>query len=147
LAFRQIRERTRFLRGLTDWVGFKSVGIQYSAARRRSGETKYGFRQMILLALNGIVSFSAYPLYFAIYLGFTLAALGSLYLFYAFYMRFVSREALPGWTSIITWVAITSGIQLLVLGIIGVYIAKIYEETKQRPLYLISQQVGFDRTS
>jgi polyisoprenyl-phosphate glycosyltransferase len=142
-AFRTIRERTRFLRGLTGWAGYRSVGIDYEAAPRRRGVTKYSPARMLGLAVDGLVSFSAAPLYAAIYVGMVLALLGLLYLIYVFYARFVSGNVVPGWTSLIVLVSFIGGIQLILMGFVGVYVGKIYEETKQRPLYLVRQALGF----
>lgn len=142
-AFRQIRERTRFLRGLTSWVGYRSAAVPYRAVARRSGRSKYSARRMVRFAVDGLVSFSATPLYVAIYLGLALAAGGCAYLAYVLYSRFVSGNVVPGWTSLIIIVMLVGGVQLSLMGIIGFYIGRIYEETKRRPLYLVAHQLGF----
>ncbi len=146
-AFRQIRERTRFLRGLTGWAGYRSLAVPYDAPARQSGKSKYGARRMIQFAVDGLVSFSAAPLYAAIYAGLALALLGFVYLVYVLYARFVSGNVVPGWTSLILLVSFIGGIQLILMGIIGAYVGKIYEETKQRPLYLIRESLGFEQDS
>lgn len=146
LAFRQIRERIRFLRGLTSWVGFRSIAIPYEAGRRQSGTTKYTFRRMMSFALDGLVSFSSAPLHVAVYLGFTMAAAGFVYAAYALFARIFSQDTVSGWASIIMVSLVIGGIQLLVLGIIGIYIGKMYDEVKQRPLYLIRHQTFPART-
>jgi polyisoprenyl-phosphate glycosyltransferase len=143
-AFRQIRERTRFLRGLVGWAGFRSIPVPYQANARLSGQTKYSPSRMIRLAIDGLVSFSTTPLYVAIYVGGLLALLGVAYLLYALYARFVTGNVVPGWTSLIILVTFVGGIQLVLMGIIGIYIGKIYEEAKQRPLYLIRETPGFE---
>lgn len=143
-AFRQIRERTRFLRGLVGWAGFRSVPVPYQANARLSGQTKYSPARMIRLAIDGLVSFSTTPLYVAIYVGGLLSLLGVAYLLYALYARFVTGNVVPGWTSLIILVTFVGGIQLVLMGIIGIYIGKIYEEAKQRPLYLIRETLGFE---
>jgi polyisoprenyl-phosphate glycosyltransferase len=143
-AFRQIRERTRFLRGLVGWAGFRSIPVPYQANARLSGQTKYSPSRMIRLAIDGLVSFSTTPLYVAIYVGGLLALLGVAYLLYALYARFVTGNVVPGWTSLIILVTFVGGIQLVLMGIIGIYIGKIYEEAKQRPLYLIRETLGFE---
>lgn len=143
-AFRQIRERTRFLRGLVGWAGFRSIPVPYQANARLSGQTKYSPTRMIRLAIDGLVSFSTTPLYVAIYVGGLLALLGVAYLLYALYARFVTGNVVPGWTSLIILVTFVGGIQLVLMGIIGIYIGKIYEEAKQRPLYLIRETLGFE---
>jgi glycosyltransferase involved in cell wall biosynthesis len=141
-ALGEIRERTRFLRGLTAWAGFRATSIPYRAPARREGVSKFTPRRMARLAVDGLVSFSAIPLHVAIYAGVALAGLGFLYALYALYVHFVTGTTLPGWTSIIMLVAIVGGIQLILMGIIGVYLGKIYEETKQRPLYLVRRSIG-----
>ncbi len=141
-ALGSIRERTRFLRGLTAWAGFRSTSIPYRAPARVEGRSKFTPARMTKLALDGLVSFSAVPLHVAIYAGTALAALGFLYSLYALYVHFVTGTTLPGWTSVIMLVAIVGGIQLILIGVIGVYLGKIYEEVKQRPLYLVRQSIG-----
>jgi polyisoprenyl-phosphate glycosyltransferase len=141
-AFRQIRERTRFLRGLVGWAGFRSIAVPYAAPARHSGKSKYSASRMMRLAIDGLVSFSATPLYVAIYVGVLIALLGCVYLVYVLYARLVTGNVVPGWTSLIILVSFVGGIQLIIMGIIGVYIGKIYEETKQRPLYLIRDTLG-----
>lgn len=142
LAFRQIRERNRFMRGLTSWVGYRSLGIPYKAAERNEGRSKYTFGKMLRFALEGITSFSTFPLRMAIYLGFVLSAAGLCYAAYVLYIKLFAGHAVPGWASIAVLVAIIGGIQLVVSGIIGLYIGKIYQEVKQRPLYLIRDSLG-----
>jgi polyisoprenyl-phosphate glycosyltransferase len=142
-AFGRIRERTRFLRGLTSWVGYRSIAVPYRAPARHSGRSKYGFKRMFRFAVDGLVSFSATPLYVAIFVGLLLAIAGLGYFLYVLYSRLVIRSALPGWTSIIVIVMLIGGLQLSLMGIIGIYIGRIYEETKRRPLYLVTRRIGF----
>jgi polyisoprenyl-phosphate glycosyltransferase len=141
-AFRGIRERTRYLRGLTSWVGFRSVGVPYVADARRSGRTKYGYLRMGRLAVSALVSFSSFPLYAAIYVGASLSAVSFLYGGYVLWIRFVAKTAVTGWASVVLLVAAIGGIQLLLTGVVGLYLAKIYEEVKQRPLYLVRDAIG-----
>jgi glycosyltransferase involved in cell wall biosynthesis len=143
----EIRERTRFLRGLTAWVGFRSVGIPYRAAGRVAGASKYNLRRMFLLAVDGISSFSVAPLYFGVVVGGAVSLLGFAYGAYAFIAHFVQGLTIPGWSSIAVLVAVLGGIQLTLMGIIGIYIGKIYDEVKHRPLYLVRQAQGFDKQS
>jgi polyisoprenyl-phosphate glycosyltransferase len=146
-AFRHIRERTRFLRGLTGWAGYRCFAVAYEAPARHRGKTKYNASRMAQFAINGLVSFSAAPLYAAIYVGLLLALVGFFYLLYVFYARFVSGNVVPGWTSVIVLVSFIGGIQLILMGFIGVYVGKIYEESKQRPLYLVREALGFEGKS
>ena len=142
-SFKQIRERTRFMRGLTSWIGFNTTGIEYIAKPRAAGETKYSIKKMIKFAIEGITSFSTLPLYFSIYLGFLFSGLGFFYSSYVIYIRIFTQLAIPGWSSIIMLTTIIGGIQLITLGMIGVYIGKIFDEVKQRPLYLVQTLLGF----
>jgi dolichol-phosphate mannosyltransferase len=144
LALRTLRERTRFLRGLTRWVGYRSIGVPYRARARLSGTRKYTYRSMFRFALDATLSFSTFPLRLAVYLGALEALLGILYAIFAFLSWLLVGNVVPGWTSVIILVAIVGGIQLLLTGIIGLYIGKIYEETKRRPLYIVREAVGFD---
>lgn len=141
-ALGAIRERTRFLRGLTSWVGYRATGVPYTASARQAGHTKYGLFEMTHLALDGIVSFTSIPLYAAVYTGALLSAVAFLYSVYVVYIRFFTSRAVAGWASVIMLLAAVGGIQLLVLGVLGIYIGKIYEEVKQRPLYLVRQALG-----
>ena len=143
-ALRGIRERTRFLRGLTVWTGYRSTTIPYDAAPRQAGETKYSTARMLKLAIDGLVSFSAAPLHLAVYAGIALALLGFVYAGYALYARFVTGHVLPGWTSLAILISIVGGIQLVLMGVIGVYLGKIFEEVKRRPLYLVRSRLGID---
>jgi glycosyltransferase involved in cell wall biosynthesis len=143
-AFRRIRERTRFLRGLTQWAGYRTTAIPFRADPRHGGESKYTWKRMLRFAAHGVISFSVKPLYAAIWVGLALALLGFLYLVYAAYSRFVSGNVVPGWTSLIMLFAIVGGIQLFLMGVIGVYVGTIYEEVKQRPLYLVKSALGVD---
>lgn len=141
-SFKIIRERSRFLRGLTSWVGFKTLGVPYQASSRLSGASKYSLSRMMRFALDGLVSFSTVPLYVGIYVGLFQASIGFLYSIYILYVRFFTALAIPGWTSVILMIAIGGGIQLILMGVIGLYIGKIFEEVKQRPLYLVQKRLG-----
>jgi len=141
-ALGDIRERTRFLAGLTVWTGFRSTSVTYEAPAREEGVTKFTGARIARLALDALVSFSTVPLHLAVYVGTILAALGFLYSLYALWERFASGTVLPGWTSIVMLVAIVGGIQLMLIGVLGVYLGKIYEEVKQRPLYVVRASIG-----
>jgi len=143
-ALRGIRERTRFLRGLTVWTGYRSATIPFDAPTRQAGETKYSPARMLKLAVDALVSFSAAPLHLAVYAGIVLALLGFVYAGYALYARFVTGHVLPGWTSLAILVSIVGGIQLILMGVIGVYLGKIFEEVKRRPLYLVRSRLGIE---
>lgn len=125
-----------FIRGLVKWIGFRQYAIDYSPNQRLSGETKYTFKKMLSLALQGITSFSVKPLYMALYLGFFIAVLSLFFIPYAI-ISFVGGHAMAGWTSLIVTVGFLGGLQLFILGIIGLYIGKIFIQTKERPTYIV----------
>ncbi len=133
-------ERNRFLRGLRSWLGFRQVAVSYERPARFAGTAKYNVRQSVRLAINGIVGFSTVPLRVAVYVGFLSCLVAFLLLIYAFAVHFfdpsVSSMA-RGWASLIVVVLVIGGIQLILLGSIGEYIGRIYDEVKQRPNYVI----------
>ena len=141
-SLKKVRERSRFLRGLVRWVGFKQVCVDYQADARFAGRTKYSTGRMIAFALDGIISFSAVPLRLATYLGLTVAGLSFLYILYAVYIRLFTSRAIEGWTSVLVTVLFIGGVQLIFLGILGEYLSRVFEETKQRPLYIVREQAG-----
>ncbi len=138
----QLRERVRFMRGLTAWLGYRSVQIPYRGQGRKQGTSQYHWTDRLHLAIDGLVSFSARPLYAAIYAGIFFTGIGAFYAPYAAYMRLVSHHVVPGWTSLMMVISLIGGIQLILLGIVGLYIGKIYEEVKHRPLYVLRQSTG-----
>ena len=137
-TLRDMRERSRFLRGLIGWVGFKNISLPYSAGERFAGQRKYTLIKMLLFALDAVVSFSAFPLRLSAFIGFFAIILSLIYFIYIIYAK-IAGFTVPGWTSTLAVIIFFGGVQLLMLGIIGEYIARIFEETKQRPLYLIGR--------
>ncbi len=133
----RLQETDLFLRGLISWMGFKQFAIDYSAAERLYGKSKYSLSKMISLSVKGITSFSVRPLYMAIYLGFFCMSLAMLYVPFALYDYF-THHVVSGWTSIIMTIVFFGGINLVVLGVIGIYIGKLFVQSKQRPLYIVS---------
>lgn len=130
-------ERSRFLRGLVCWVGFRRMGLQYDRAERTAGTSKYPLRKMLRLALDGITSFSTAPLN----LSFTLGLISTIFAFIIGVWGIVEKimypsTTSPGWTSLIVAIVFLGGIQLITIGILGEYIGRIYEEVKQRPLFI-----------
>jgi dolichol-phosphate mannosyltransferase len=141
-ALRALPERTRFLRGLRSWIGLRQVGLDYVRHARQSGESKYSVAKLFKLAFDGIVSFSTAPLKLALVLG-VVVSLGSFALIALLvYLRLSRSFDLPGWTSLMVIVLFLGGIQLVTIGIVGEYIARIYEEVKARPLYLLAGRTG-----
>ncbi|MFA6432054.1 MAG: glycosyltransferase family 2 protein [Candidatus Margulisiibacteriota bacterium] len=142
-SLNQFHERARFLRGLISYVGFNQAFIEYKAEARTAGKSKYSFHKMLSFALDGITSFSTFPLRLATYLGLATAFLAFVYLIYAIFVRMFTNQAIEGWASVLTAVLFIGGIQLIFLGIIGEYLGRVYEETKGRPLYIINDKLGF----
>lgn len=142
-ALTQMRERSRFIRGMVSWAGFKQSSVEYVREERFAGETKYPLRKMLRLSLDAITSFSTKPLKIAGILGFLLSAAGFIYLFIVLFQHFFTDSTTPGWTSLIAISLLFNGITLSLLGVLGEYIGRIYEETKGRPLYLVSDKVNF----
>lgn len=133
---REIGESDLFLRGLVKWIGYKQTSIHFVADDRFSGESKYGFSKMIRFAFTGITAFSVKPLYFAAYLGFFFSFISLLYVPYVIY-AFISKTEISGWASLISTFVFFGGVQLIILGIIGSYMGKIFIQIKQRPTYII----------
>jgi dolichol-phosphate mannosyltransferase len=134
-----MNERHRFIRGMISWIGFNQTGLEYERHERHSGETKYTLSKMIKFAFDGITSFSSIPLKLASYLGIITAMFGFLYSLYVIFLKlFVPKAQIElGWASIIIFILLLGGIQLLALGMIGEYLGRIHDETKFRPLYIV----------
>jgi glycosyltransferase involved in cell wall biosynthesis len=139
-VLRSMRERYRFPRGMTAWVGFKQVGVPYKRAARLSGETKYPFRKMFKLAINAITGFSYFPLQLATYIGFISALLAILTIPVVVIMRLVGSAAFFGQASTLIAVLFLGGVQLICTGILGEYIGRLYDEAKGRPLYIVREE-------
>lgn len=135
----QMRERHRFLRGMSAWVGFRQIGVEYEREERHAGETKYPLRKMIQLALNAITSFSYFPLQLATYVGFIAAGLSILAIPVVFGMRLAGSQAFFGQASTLVAVLFLGGVQLISLGILGEYVGRLYDEAKHRPLYIVRE--------
>lgn len=139
-ALQKMREEHRFIRGMVGWMGFRVAEVSYERKARVAGTTKYPFQKMLLFALNAIVSFSSFPLRLAYIMAFGLSMILVGYLVYTFYMHVVYHaELVPGWTSLILSIMAFGAMNLFCLGIIGEYVGRIYEQSKQRPLYLIGE--------
>jgi dolichol-phosphate mannosyltransferase len=132
-------ERNRFLRGLRSWIGFRQVPFYYERDARFAGDVKYTFRKLLGLALNGIISFSSLPLRLATYFGFLTFFLGILYIVYAVAAYLIYHASPQGWTSLTVLFLLVGGVQLILLGAIGEYIGRMYDEVKQRPNYIIQE--------
>lgn len=137
-AFRVFKETDLFMRGLVKWMGFHQIGIEYDPAQRMHGKSKYTMKRMVRFALQGITSFSTRPLYIATYLGFIFSILSLLYIPYIIYSYYFGHT-ISGWASMIATMAFFGGLQLMILGIIGMYLGKIFMQSKERPHYIIKE--------
>lgn len=137
-VLKTMNEYEPFFRGLVNWIGFKQTGVEYLPQNRASGVSKYTFRKMLRFAMQGITSFSIRPLYAAAYLGFTFSLLSLLYIPYAL-ISFLMGHPHNGWASLIVTVAFFGGLQLTILGVMGLYLGKLFMQAKQRPLYIIKE--------
>ena len=138
-VLKQMRERHRFPRGMSAWVGFRQVGVEYKRAVRFAGETKYPLNKMLLLALNAITSFSYFPLQVATYFGFVSAGLAILAIPVVIYLRMEGSPQFTGQATTLFAVLFLGGVQLISLGILGEYIGRLYDEAKGRPLYIVRE--------
>jgi dolichol-phosphate mannosyltransferase len=142
-AFKQMREGNRFVRGMYAWMGFRQVGVPYRREARHAGETKYPLRNMLRFATDGIVGFSQVPLRLASRLGVLFALLAIIGGLSAVLVK-LAGTTVPGWTSILLAVTLLGGLQLAVLGVIGQYLGRTYEESLRRPLYIVDDVCGLD---
>ena len=143
LAMRQLREQYRFMRGLSSWVGFRQIGIEYDRAQRFAGETKYPLAKMMRLAISAITGFSYVPLQLATYVGFALALISLIAILLTVILRLSGSNFFLGQATTLVSVLFLGGVQLIFLGIIGEYLGRIYDEVKNRPLYIVSHAYGF----
>lgn len=147
-ALGQMHERNRFLRGMVPWVGFKQTGVHFKRDPRFAGDAKFSsFRRMFRFAMNAITSFSYVPLQLATYLGFAIAGMTALAIVFVIFLRLFSVHALTGQATTLVAVLFLGGVQLISLGIIGEYLGRIYDEVKGRPLYLVQDKWGLDKTA
>jgi dolichol-phosphate mannosyltransferase len=146
-TFNQLRERSRFVRGMVSWIGYPQAPVQYMRAPRWSGASQYSFQRMIKFALDGIVAFSDVPLRIATWMGF--AGVGAClgYLSYAVLRKLIWGVPVQGWASLVAVILFIGSVQLTVLGVMGQYVGRIYEELKGRPLYIVQERVGFTNTT
>jgi dolichol-phosphate mannosyltransferase len=142
-AFKDLREHNRYVRGMFSWVGFKQTGVHYARAERFAGDTKYPLRKMLKFATDGVISFSNAPLRLALNLGFFVSGLSFLLGLTAIVLKAFNVSMVSGWASVIVAVSFMGGVQLIVMGMLGEYMSRIYEEVKNRPLYIIRELHGF----
>jgi polyisoprenyl-phosphate glycosyltransferase len=143
-AFRAMPERNRFVRGMFAWLGYRQLAVPYAVPPRFAGRSKYTLRKMIRLATDGITSFSTAPLRLVLDLGFAVSVLSFLFGIGTLISKFAGVFLVPGWLTIVLVTSFIGGIQLLVVGVVGEYVARIYDEVKARPLYLVRELHGFE---
>jgi glycosyltransferase involved in cell wall biosynthesis len=142
-AVKQLPERTRFMKGILAWVGFETTQVTYDRPERSAGETKFAFRSLWKLALDGIFSFTTLPLKIWTYLGAVISLLAFAYAIVLIVRTMLFGTDVPGYASLMVMILFMGGIQLISLGVIGEYVGRIFRETKQRPLYIVKQKTGF----
>lgn len=144
--FNRMRERSRFVRGMVSWVGFKQGAVTYVRHQRHAGETKYPFSKMLKFAVDGLLAFSQVPLKLASGLGLAASLVSFVFMVYGVVVKYVAPETvIPGWSSTFSAILFLGGIQLICLGVLGEYIGRIYEEIKNRPLYIVDEEVNFNK--
>lgn len=142
LSFRRFGERAKFIRGIISSIGYRQVQVEFVAPPRRAGTSKFSLGKMLHFALDGITAYSRLPLRIAFYTGLLLGAGSFALLGHVLFIKFFTNEAVPGWATTSASVFLLGGLQLVGLGILGEYVGRIFEEVKQRPLYLIREELG-----
>ena len=141
-GFNKMPEQHRFIRGMIPWLGYKSAPFEYDRDSRNYGETKFPFNKMFGFAINGIFSFSKKPLMLATRFGLLLIVVGMVLGVYMLYLKLFTAVPVAGITSIILLIVIFSGFQILLIGIVGEYIGRIFDEVKERPLFIIDEKIN-----
>jgi dolichol-phosphate mannosyltransferase len=144
-AFRAMPEHDRFVRGMFAWLGFRAAEVAFRRPPRAAGDSKYPLRKMLRLAVNGFIGFSDAPLRLAIWAGMSVSGLALLYGFYVIGLWLTGSSLVTGWSSTIVIVSFLCGINMLMTGIMGLYVGRIHAEVKGRPLYVVGRRVGFER--
>jgi dolichol-phosphate mannosyltransferase len=144
-AVNRLNEKNRYIRGLVSWVGFKQISVEYVREERFAGKTKYPLKKMLSFAMDAVTSFSYKPLKLATTIGFLISLLSFIYLMVIVYQRFFTDKAITGWASTMAVILFSQGIVLMILGLMGEYIGRIYEEIKNRPVYIIKEIVEKSR--
>lgn len=143
---KKLNEKNPFVRGLVSWLGFKQIAVAYERDARAAGETKYPLKKMLKLSIDGITSFSHQPLKLASYAGVVLSGAGFIYMLIVLFQALFTSTTVSGWSSMIVIQLLFSGFVLVILGMIGEYIGRIYDEVKDRPLYIVAEQYGFEKS-
>ncbi len=144
-SFRLFKERTRFIRGMMGLVGFKQVTIEFVAPKRLAGNSKFSLKKMWHFALDGVTSFSNTPLHLAFYMGIVTALISFVLMIHVLFIKIFTSQAVPGWATLGAGIFFLIGVQFIFFGIIGEYIARIFEEVKQRPLYVVKAELKYEQ--
>lgn len=144
-ALKQVKERNRYVRGIISWLGFRQTGVEFIREKRFAGETKYPLKKMLRFAFDAITSFSYKPLKLATYAGITVSLGGFAYLLVVLYLKLFTDSTVTGWASMMAVNLFFNGVVLMMLGIMGEYIGRIYDEAKGRPLYVVREELNFAR--
>lgn len=142
-ALRQLPERGKFMKGLYNWVGFSHTSVPFDYAERRNGSSKFKFASLFDLAMTGLTSFSSFPLRIWVTLGSIISGFSMLYALYIILRTLIFGTDVPGWATLVVAITFLGGIQLLSIGILGEYVARIFTEVKRRPNYLVAERHGF----
>jgi glycosyltransferase involved in cell wall biosynthesis len=141
--FRALRESNRYVRGMFTWIGFRQTGVRFSRSERFAGKTKYPYRRSLKLGIDGLISFSDVPLRIALTFGFLVSAAALVFGIVAIALKIAGNSSLvPGWASVVVATAFLGGVQLIVIGMMGLYVGRIYEEVRGRPLYIVRDVSG-----
>jgi dolichol-phosphate mannosyltransferase len=146
-AFNSLRERARFVRGMVSWLGYPQAVVYYDRSPRFAGDSQYSFQKMMKLALDGLLAFSDVPLRIASWIGFGGVLFCLLYFGYVMLNKMLFGIPVEGWTSLAATVLFIGSVQLMILGVLGQYVGRIYEELKRRPLYVVQECIGFDQST
>ena len=144
-AFKAMPERDRFVRGMFSWLGFRQTAVEFHRDARAAGETKYGWRKMFRLATDGVIGYSDAPLRAALWLGASVSVCAILYGLYVIAMYLAGSPTVEGWASLAVLTSVLAGMNLMTVGVVGLYVGRIHNEVKQRPLYVVGREVGFAR--
>lgn len=142
-TFKAMRERDRYVRGMFAWIGYRQAVVPFRREARAAGETHYPLRKMLRLAANGLVGFSDAPLRAALWVGATVASLAMLYGLYVLTLALAGSTLVSGWASTMVVVSFLSGLNMMLLGVVGLYVGRIHAEVKDRPLYVVGRRIGF----
>jgi dolichol-phosphate mannosyltransferase len=143
-ALNALPERNRFVRGLRSWVGFRQIAVPYDRGGRNAGEPKYTLMKLVRLAVDGVVSFSYFPLQLGVFIGCAAALVSFVGIVVVLYFRLFTNLSIPGFAATSIIVLFTAAVQLLSLGAIGEYVGRIFDEVKQRPLFVLRERIGFE---